>query len=112
MIKHLRDEERADSDVPLRTGSELFGALWILPRYPGVCVVTHRSCNQRRNGYALHSGDDGGDEDEDAPDGVMKELLKQTENCTHVNMEENSFQRPERRSEEDQTVGRKLQNSC
>lgn len=34
----------------------------------------HRSGHQRRHSAALHRGHDGGDEDEDGPDGVMKEL--------------------------------------
>lgn len=43
----------------------------------------HRSCNQRRDGSALHSGDDGGDEDEDAPDRVMKELRQRPVDAGH-----------------------------
>lgn len=55
-----------------------------LPRCPGGSVFTYRSGHQRWNSSSLHSGDDGGDEDEDGPDGVMKELLKQQKRLSWV----------------------------
>lgn len=55
----------------------------VLPSCPGGGVATYRCHHQSRDSPALHSGDDGGDEDEDRPDGVVEELLEQ-QNSGHT----------------------------
>ncbi len=78
VLKTLRTEATADDeDQTLLVIWDVYPYEKNLPRYPSVCVVTYRSSHQRWHSCTLHSSDDGGDEDEDGPDGVMKELLKQ-----------------------------------
>lgn len=53
------------------------------PAAPVGGVATYRCHHQSRDSSALHSGDNGGDEDEDRPDGVVEELLEQ-QNSGHT----------------------------
>lgn len=55
----------------------------VLPSCPGGGVATYRCHHQSRDSSALRGGNDGGDEDEDRPDGVVEELLEQ-QNSGHT----------------------------
>lgn len=59
----------------------------------------HRSRHQRRHSSALHRGDDGGDEDEDGPDGVVKELRQRPVDAGHLPLQ------PEQVHEEEDDEG-------
>lgn len=59
----------------------------------------HRSGHQRRNSPGLHSGDDGGDENEDGPDGVVKELRQRPVDAGHLSLQ------PEQVHEEEDDEG-------